>query len=109
MLWPLFLPLFTGVRGIDFLRTSPFGPSRKLRQAFIAWACEPMYDVFVARHAHPCVCVSEKGKPVVRRGRKAHGPPRDSWEVARSPNSSEAGIESSAHMRRRRDADRRPH
>src|SRR5215207_3740170 len=29
-------------------------------------------------HAH--VCASEKGKPVVRRGRKAKGPP--SWEVA---------------------------
>src|ERR671912_1415782 len=25
----LFLPLFTGVRGIGFLRTSPFGDSRK--------------------------------------------------------------------------------
>jgi hypothetical protein len=24
------MPLFTGVRGIDFLRTSPFGDSRKL-------------------------------------------------------------------------------
>jgi hypothetical protein len=33
------------------------------------------------------VCASEKGKPVVRRGRKAHGSPRDSWEVAGSPNS----------------------
>ena len=28
-----------------------------------------MYGVFVARYAHPCA--SEKGKPVVRRGRKA--------------------------------------
>jgi hypothetical protein len=35
-----------------------------------------LYDVFIARHAHPCVCASEKGKPVVRRGRKALGPPR---------------------------------
>src|SRR5919107_546202 len=38
------------------------------------------------------VCASEKGKPVVRRGRKAHGPP--SWEVAGLPNSA-AGLESS--------------
>ncbi len=26
----------------------------------IAWGCEPMYGVFVARHAHPC-CASEEG------------------------------------------------
>src|SRR5829696_349490 len=50
----------------------------------IAWGCEPTYGVFVARHAHPCVRC-EKGKPVVRRGRKAQGPP--SWEVAGLPNS----------------------
>jgi hypothetical protein len=29
--------------------------SRKLRQAFIAWGCEPMYGVCVAKYAHPCV------------------------------------------------------
>src|SRR5215218_6661339 len=32
------------------------------------------------------VCASEKGKPVVRQGRKAQGPP--SWEVAGLSNSS---------------------
>jgi hypothetical protein len=50
----------------------------------MVWGREPMYDPFVARHEHPC-CASEKGKPVVRRGRKAHGPP--SWEVAGQSNS----------------------
>jgi hypothetical protein len=35
------------------------------------------------------VCASEKGKPVVRRGRKAHGPP--SWEVAGLSNSNSGG------------------
>jgi hypothetical protein len=68
----------------------------------IAWGCEPMYGVFVARHAHPC-CPSEKGKPVVRRGRKAYGPPPISvsyqcvWEAAGSPNGA-AGRQSSALM-----------
>jgi hypothetical protein len=36
----------------------------------IAWGCESMYGVFVARYAH-LWCASEKGEPVVRRGRKA--------------------------------------
>jgi len=30
---PFLLPLFTGVRGIGILRTSPFGDSRKFRTA----------------------------------------------------------------------------
>jgi hypothetical protein len=39
------------------------------------------------------VCASEKGKPVVRRGRKAHGASHNikNGEVAGPPNSSAAG------------------
>jgi hypothetical protein len=40
----------------------------------------------VCSKACASVCVSEKGKPVVRRGRKAYGP--SSWEVAGLSNSS---------------------
>src|SRR5215208_332010 len=37
--------------------------------------------------ARASVCASEKGKPIVRRGRKAQGPPRARWEeVAGLPN-----------------------
>src|SRR5215212_4273069 len=39
----------------------------------------------MCQQASVSVCASEKGKPVVRRGRKAHGPP--SWEVAGLSNS----------------------
>jgi CSLREA domain-containing protein len=38
----------------------------------------------------------EKGKPVVRRGRKAYGPPRASWEEVAGPPNSAAELESSA-------------
>jgi hypothetical protein len=31
-------------------------------------------------------CAPRKGKPVVRRARKAYGPPRCVWEVAGLPN-----------------------
>ena len=49
----------------------------------------------VGLHAHPCA--GEKGKPVVRRGRKAYGPPRARWEeVAWLPNSIGGVTESSA-------------
>jgi len=42
------------------------------------------------------VCASEKGKPVVRRGRKAYGPP--SWEeVAGLPNSSDGATKLRPH------------
>jgi hypothetical protein len=39
------------------------GHSRKLRQAFIAWGCKPMYDMFVARYAHPCVALARRANP----------------------------------------------
>src|SRR5215218_6065450 len=47
----------------------------------IAWGCEPMYGEVRSKvgevRSKVCasVCASEKGKPVVRRGRKALGPP----------------------------------
>src|SRR5215212_9503441 len=50
-----------------------------------------LYDAYIASTGNVLaakrirVCASEKGKPVVRRGRKAHGPP--SWEVAGLSNS----------------------
>jgi hypothetical protein len=51
-----------------------------------------MYGAFIASTGSVLaskrirVCASEKGKPVVRRGHKAYGPP--SWEVAGLSNSS---------------------
>ena len=44
MHWPFFLPLFTEVRGIGFLRTSPFGDSPK-------FACRLLHRLEEARAA----------------------------------------------------------
>ena len=43
----------------------------------------------MCQQASTSVCASEKGKPVVRRGRKAYGPP--SWEVAGGLSNSNSG------------------
>jgi hypothetical protein len=29
----------------------------------IAWGCEPMYSMFVARYAHPCVALARRANP----------------------------------------------
>jgi hypothetical protein len=61
-----------------------------------------LYDAYIASTGNVLaakrirVCASEKGKPVVRRGRKAHGPPHNkSGEVAGLPNNA-AELESFA-------------
>jgi hypothetical protein len=97
---PASSPLFTGVRGIGILRTSPFGDSPKFaiapvhdRKGALAPHTSPldatqgivyMGDTSSKEHCvglrtyvwcvRSKVCASvrcEKGKPVVRRGRKA--------------------------------------
>src|SRR5215207_3178663 len=60
------------------------GPRETVSPSGVARRWDSLYGAFVARCACPCVRC-EKGKPVVRRGRKAQGPP--SWEVAGLPNS----------------------
>src|SRR5215211_359454 len=51
----------------------------------IAWEWDSVHDTYLASlgslQTSASVCASEKGKPVVRRGRSAYGPP-DSYEVA---------------------------
>jgi hypothetical protein len=50
------------------------------------WCIHCKHGECACSQAHPCVCASDKGKPVARRGCKAYGPP--SWEVAGLSNSS---------------------
>src|SRR5215208_265221 len=66
-------------------RASSICTKREPPLGLVAWGWESVYGAFIAsvgkvlaQRAHPCVCASEKGKPVVRRGRKAYlGPPRE--------------------------------
>jgi hypothetical protein len=49
------------------------------------------YVWYVRSKVCASVCASEKGKPVVRRGRKAYGPPRARWEEVAGLSNSRGG------------------
>jgi hypothetical protein len=63
----------SNTRGIVHLRKEPF-KEYCVEIGLTIWCIYSKYWECARSQAHPC-CASKKGKPVVRRGRKAYGPP----------------------------------